>query len=240
MGRFWCNGFAERGAAAGFQVVLHDHRGTGGSSRCDRDYSIASMGADVLALMDGLGLERASLVGQSTGGAIGQWLALHAPDRIDRLVLSATWPKACAYFQRLFEARREVLDGLGFQAYHRHSQLVLYAPQTIAAEPERMAAELAALPEPHPLDAEILRRRIAAILAHDAEARLGEIRSPTLVVVAEDDAVTPAYHSRALARAIPGAALRILPRGGHFVAKAEPQAYAEAVLPFLTATGDSR
>jgi aminoacrylate hydrolase len=239
-GAFWDGGgFAQRCLEAGLQVILHDHRGTGASSRCDRPYSIASMASDVLALMDHLGIERAALAGHSTGGAIGQVLALETPDRISRLVLSATWARSCAYFRRLFEARLEILERLGFGAYRRHAALVLNPPYWIAAHDSELAAELQAGPghpmQEHPMDGEITRRRIRAILAHDVLDRLPAVTCPTHVVVAADDAVTPAYHSQALVQAIQGASLQVLPRGGHFLNRAEPEAYAGAVIPFLTA-----
>lgn len=234
-GAFWDGGgFAQRCVAAGLQVILHDHRGTGASSRCDRPYSIASMAADVLALMDHLGIERAALAGHSTGGAIGQVLALETPERISRLVLSATWASGCAYFRRLFEARLEILERLGFAAYRRHAALVLNPPYWIAANDDALAAELQAVAE-HPLDQEITRRRIRAILAHDVLDRLAAIACPAHVVVAADDAVTPAYHSQALAQAIQGAGLHVLSRGGHLLNRAEPEEYAGAVIPFLMA-----
>ena len=161
-------------------------------------------------------------------------LALDAPDRISRLVLSATWARGCAYFRRLFAARLEILEGLGFEAYRRHAALVLNAPYWIAAHDDALAAELGAGTE-HPLDREITGRRIRAVLAHDVLDRLPAIACPTRVVVAADDAVTPAYHSRMLAEAVPGASLRLLARGGHLLNRAEPDAYADAVIPFLAA-----
>jgi aminoacrylate hydrolase len=155
------------------------------------------------------------------------------------LVLSATWARSCAYFRRLFEARLEILERLGFGAYRRHAALVLNPPYWIAAHDSELAAELQAGPghpmQEHPMDGEITRRRIRAILAHDVLDRLPAVTCPTHVVVAADDAVTPAYHSQALVQAIQGASLQVLPRGGHFLNRAEPEAYAGAVIPFLTA-----
>ena len=69
------------------RVILHDHRGTGASSRCLIPYSVDRMAADVLALMDHLGVARADVMGHSTGGAIGQTLAVEHADRVGRLVL---------------------------------------------------------------------------------------------------------------------------------------------------------
>src|SRR6202046_2064115 len=72
------------------RLIRFDHRGHGRSPVPAGPYSIDELGRDVLALMDGLGLERASYCGLSIGGMVGQWLAINAPDRIERLVLVCT------------------------------------------------------------------------------------------------------------------------------------------------------
>lgn len=228
---FW-EGFAAR-CAPDFRVVLHDHRGTGRSSRCDRPYSVAGMADDVEALMDHLGIEKAVIVGHSTGGAIGQLLAMPQRNRVSRLVLSASWARSCGYFRRLFASRLELLDLGGIDTYRHHSVLMLNAPYVVARDEEAFDRALAGATAPHPLDETILRRRIGAILEHDTLASLKNIRCPTLTVVARDDIVTPAYHSVQMAEEIEGSELTVLPRGGHFVPLAEPELYAAAVLPFL-------
>ncbi|HEV7370423.1 alpha/beta fold hydrolase [Arenibaculum sp.] len=218
-----------------FRVVLHDHRGTGRSSRCRIDYGVGQMAADLLALMDHLDIGRADLVGHSTGGAIGQTLAIDHPDRIGRLVLSATWPRACAYFRRMFEARKELLQLGGMASYRRHGTLFLYPPDWIAANDHALAEADRAAPI-HPLDAEITARRIDAILRFDRFDDLGRIAAPTLVAVARDDAVTPPHHSYALAERIPGATLKVEPHGGHFAPRVHPRAFLGTALPFLEAS----
>jgi aminoacrylate hydrolase len=211
-----------------FTVILHDHRGTGMSSRCDRPYSIASIAADVRALMDRLAIDAAALVGHSTGGAVAQHLALHAPERLTRVVLSATWARSCAYMRRLFALRLQVLDRLGMAAYQELGELVLYPPWWLAAQPETPPRADAT-----PLDIEIIRRRIGAVLAHDTQDALSRIALPVLVITALDDAVVPAAHSDGLAHDIPGARLALLGDGGHLIARTCPDAYLAQVEPFL-------
>jgi len=74
-----------------FRVIVHDHRGAGRSTHSNIKYSVEQMADDVLRLMDALKIESAHLVGHSTGGAIGQVLALEHRPRLRSLVLSATW-----------------------------------------------------------------------------------------------------------------------------------------------------
>jgi aminoacrylate hydrolase len=225
-----------RPLARRFRLILHDHRGCGRSSPARIDYSVEQMAGDVVALMDHLGLERAHFLGHSTGGAIGQTLAIDRPERIDRLILCATWTAADGWFRLLFQNRREILEGLGPGAYARVSALFLNAPFWVRLHPE-----IAAVSEEEARrrirDPEILIRRIKAILAFDRRAELHRIRAPTLVMGARDDMVTPAYFSEELGRVIPNAETVILPDGGHFFPVAREASFRRHVLRFLGAGG---
>ena len=72
------------------RVVRYDHRGHGNSPVPPGPYSLDDLGADALALLDRLGLERVHWCGLSLGGMVGMWMAINAPERIDRLVLCCT------------------------------------------------------------------------------------------------------------------------------------------------------
>ncbi len=216
-----------------FKVVLHDHRGTGQSSRTEMRYSVDQMADDVAQLITGLRLERAHLIGHSTGGAIGQTLAIDRPELIDRLVLTATWTAADDYFHRLFDIRSQVLRDAGMAVYAQLSSLFMRPPwwtqdnmATVLEEEARAAA--ASTPE-------IMLSRIEAIVAFDRRDDLLRIAAPTLVVGAQDDMVAPAYYSEALAELIPGAELAILPDGGHFFPVVAAEEFQRVVLEFLGA-----
>ena len=73
-----------------FRVLRPDTRGHGASSAPPGDYSIAELGRDVLAIADACGVQRFAFCGLSLGGMIGQWLAVHAPERLTDLVLANT------------------------------------------------------------------------------------------------------------------------------------------------------
>lgn len=216
-----------------YTVVLHDHRGTGQSSRSAIRYSVEQMADDVIQLMAHLGLEKAHLVGHSTGGAIGQVIALDRPELIDRLVLSATWTAADDYFRHLFGVRGQALRDGGMQAYARLSSLFMSPPEWIRDNQARIAEQEAAVAGAS--TPEIVLSRIAALVAFDRSAELSRIAAPTLVSGARDDVVTPAYYSEALAAAIPGAELRLLPDGGHFYPVVRAEAFRAQVVAFLRA-----
>ena len=215
-----------------FRVIVHDHRGAGRSTHSQIKYSVEQMADDVLRLMDALRIDSAHLVGHSTGGAIGQVIALDQPRRLRSLVLSATWGGPDPFFRRLFEARKEVLLTHGIEAYLRSSILML-------APPEWVSRNDAALTELHRTQAavwpprEVVASRIDAIVAFDRRRRLAEIGVPTLVIVAQDDMVTPRFYSDELAKAIPGAAYTVLDGGGHYAPQIAPEPYNRALGAFL-------
>jgi aminoacrylate hydrolase len=75
--------------------------------------------------------------------------------------------------------------------------------------------------------------RIDAIMRHDRRAHLGDIRVPTLVIVAQDDIITPRFYSEELASRVPGAKLAVLDTGGHAAPGIRAAAYNSAVGAFL-------
>jgi aminoacrylate hydrolase len=168
-GRFWGDNVA---ALAGqFTVVVHDHRGTARSTLSPIAYSVAQMADDALQLIDALGFDKVHWCGHSTGGAMGQVLAIEHPDRIDRLVLSSTWARTDAFFRRLFEVRALMLKQLGPVAYLKSSALALNMPSWVRDHESDLAAAEARAHETIPAP-EIVLSRIAAIVAHDRRDQL--------------------------------------------------------------------
>lgn len=86
-------------------------------------------------------------------------------------------------------------------------------------------------------DARVVSSRIDAFIAFDRTSDLGKIRTPTLVICARDDIFTPQYFSDALARLIPGSEIIKLDHGGHFASEANPEAFDESVMAFLSRQG---
>jgi len=215
-----------------FDVVSHDHRGIGQSDLTRSGFTVDRMAADVIGLMDALEIEQAHIVGHSTGGAIAQILAIEYPKRLGSIVLSASWTKPDAYFRRFFGMRKDILLRLGPSAYVQANSLFLYPSGWVARNNERLrqqeAQALAVFPP-----TEVAASRIDAILAFDRTEQLARIKTPTLVICAEDDIVTPAYFSEELARLIPGAEIKIFPRGGHAFTQVRAREFTQAVLPFL-------
>jgi aminoacrylate hydrolase len=227
---FWqeqVGAFAKR-----FEVITFDHRGIGQSDPARMGYTVDRMAVDAVALMDALEIRRAHIVGHSTGGAVAQVLAIENPNRLASVVLSATWTKADAYFRRLYALRKEILERLGPSSYVQSATLVWYPSWWIAHNNER-ARQIEAQNLATFAPTEIVINRIDAMLAFDRTRDLGRIKTPTLVIGAEDDIVTPSYYAEELARLIPGAEIKLFPRGGHFLVHVRAREFNNAVLPFL-------
>lgn len=220
--------FAER-----FQCISFDHRATGDSLPSDVAQTVAVLAEDALALLDRLGIARADIVGHSLGGAIAQHIAVHAPHRLDRLVLSSSWAGPTPYFQRLFALRGQVLQTCGPKAYLWLGTLLAtpgaHAARDFDALEASVAARLGAF-----AGIAIELDRMAAVTGHNLRSQLSSIAAPTLVICAEDDQITPLPLSTELAQLIPGAALRTLRVGNHFAPVVDPDGYAAILGEFLT------
>lgn len=230
VGRYWepqLSAFSTR-----YRVVTYDQRGTGGSDRKQRTFSVDGMTSDLVGLMDALGIEKAHIVGLSTGGAIGQTLAVEHPQRLARLVAVSTWTHCDPWFRRLFEARRAMYRQAGSELHAMFHPLWLYPPDYVNThdaeiDEERRKAVAGAPP------VEVSIGRIDAIMAFDRRKDLARITAPTLIVAADNDYITPPYHAEALGRAISGSKLAIMKGGGHSVSKTRPEEFNRLVLEFL-------
>ena len=96
-----------------FRVVTHDHRGTGQSSRCYTKYYVEQMTSDVIGLMDRLGIERAHVVGHSTGGAIAQVLAIEPLSVLTAWCLMLLGQKADGLFSAMLRGKAESVARVG-------------------------------------------------------------------------------------------------------------------------------
>lgn len=215
-----------------YHVIVHDHRGTGRSSRSKIKYSIEQMAADTLGLMDALRIEQADFVGHSTGAAIAQVLSLTDPDRLGKVVMASAWTKADGFFRRCFEIRRELLRNSGPQAYIKATPIFLHPSWWIRDNIAMLEKSEDAVYGSNP-DIEIMDSRIDALLNFDWTGRLGEIVKEVLVLGVRDDHLTPAYFSEELANAIPGSELIIMEEGAHAASQTVPAEFNRIVLDFL-------
>lgn len=209
--------------------ITFDHPGMGRSLPC-AVHSIEHIAAEVLKLLDHLGIEAAHFVGHSTGGLVAQVLALEHAARVKRIVLSATWARPDRRFRDLFETRRTVLERAGFAAYNAMAKLLGYPADWY----ETHLASDAPINFDAGADGDLVTAvaRINMLLGFDRADELGRIQAPVLIVGASDDAIVPVTHSHDLARRIARARMIEL-QGGHFLPQTQTAHYVAALEDFL-------
>ena len=195
-----------------FRVVAFDHRGHGGSEVPDGPYTMAELGADVIGLLDELGVAQASYAGISLGGMVGLWLAENAPDRFGRFVL------LCA----------EAVPGAGPQAGHERAALVRAEGTAAIADaaigrwfrPDFADTETVEAIRQQILDTpdEGYAGCIEALAEMDLRPGLAGITAPVLMIGAGHDESVPAQNVLATAQQIPGARFELIEDAAHLVA----------------------
>jgi 3-oxoadipate enol-lactonase len=189
-----------RALSDAFQVLRYDTRGHGESSVPPGPYSIAQLGADVVNLLDHLGIERAHMCGLSMGGITAMWIAIHHPERVGRLVLSntAAWIGTYAnWTERAAAVERNGVASIAAAVVARW-----LTPAYAAAHPEHVAAlesMLGATPQAG------YAANCLAVRDNDLRGEVAGIRAPTLIVSGSEDLPTPPADGRFLAAQIPGA-----------------------------------
>jgi 3-oxoadipate enol-lactonase len=211
-----------------FRVVTYDHPGHGTSWLPEPPITVESFGRSLLGLLDELGVDRVSIAGVSLGGMVGMAVALEAPERVERLVLSCT----SAYLgpPEGWAARARTVRSDGMEAI---ADMVLgrwFTPELVLAEPETPARFRAMLVE---TPAEGYARCCEAIGAWDARDRISAIDAPVLVIAGDDDGATPVEHAELIASRISGARLVVLEGAAHLANVERADAFTAAVLEHL-------
>jgi aminoacrylate hydrolase len=214
------------------QVVTFDHRGRGLSDRPPSGHSIPQLVQDAIAILNHLGLEQVSVVGHSTGGMVAQALALDAPKRIARMVISGSWARPDARFRLLFETRLEVLAKAGPGAHARMTHLLGHPAEWINAHWAEVEATITGSSLLSGADQAIDAARLQMLLDYDRAGEIASITQPTLIVAAVDDGIIPVEHGHHLASLIPGSRL-VLTQGGHFFPRLDPDGFVGQISPFL-------
>lgn len=213
-----------------YRVLTYDMRGQGRSEHPEGAYSLALHADDLVALMDGLGLRRAHMVGTSYGGELNLVMGIRYPERCHSLTIIASVshsePLTAAMVER-WRLAAQLGDGPRF---FRLIYADVYSEAFLAARPDflPMAEERYAT-----LDLEAAVRLLESFQRFDVRADLGKIRVPTCIVAAELDLLKPRRCSESMHQAIAGSEFHLLPNAGHVAVIERPQEVISIILGFL-------
>lgn len=218
-----------------FRVVSFDARGHGASGTPDGPWTVASLGGDLLGLLDALEVGRASICGLSLGAMAAMWVASHAPERVDRLVLASCAPElgpAAPWLERAARVRQKGASSL-FPELAARWFTPSFAPRNAAllARVEEMVASCSD---------EGYARCCEAVAAADLSADVASIRAPTLLVAGAADPVTPPSRMLSLSLEIPGATFVVLPGAAHLANLEQPVSFDAALAGHLVGDIASR
>ena len=240
----WPSALVDRMVAGGLQVIRYDHRDTGESDSVDFDtspYSMVDLVEDAVAVLDGLDIESAHLVGASMGGVIAQWLAATHPDRVLSLTLMSTTAPGRHDLpppDASFLARSDEITKLprGTHEERVEADVQVYALMNGGSLPfdEKAARDLAQRHFARARDWMKSANHHRISEQRNDPPALTAIKAPTLVIVAEADPIFPPPHAEALATGIPGARAVRVPGMGHtYFSAGLPEHLADQILAFI-------
>jgi pimeloyl-ACP methyl ester carboxylesterase len=214
------------------RCIVLDHRGHGLSDKPAAGYAIAEMAADVAAVLDHAGVERAVLVGNSIGGMTAMQLSLDAPARVlGNLILSSATNFAAGMDPAVAEAMQK-----DWRATFSGLLSVTVAARGKSERPEILAFMEGCFRNPDNFTEQVFFASAAdpgGVFNWNISDRLKDIRQPTLIIAGAEDGATTVAHNQFLADNIPNATIRIYPDVGHFCQLEKPAQFNDDLRGFL-------
>jgi 3-oxoadipate enol-lactonase len=220
---------AQHPLAAHYSLLLYDHRGLGASPAPPGPYTVEELGADVIVLLDTLGVESASFCGLSLGGLVGLWLAAHHPKRISRLVVMSVLARlqpAGRYIERAAAVRANGIGPIASEVVARWftEHFAEEHPETI----QRFVDALAGM------NAEGYASCCDAIATCDLRTDIHKIDAPTLIIAGEEDPIVPLSSVVMFGASFRDASVAAVTDAGHLVNAERPDIVNRLVLEHMT------
>jgi 3-oxoadipate enol-lactonase/4-carboxymuconolactone decarboxylase len=213
-----------------FRVLRYDTRGHGASEATAGEYSVEMLGKDILALADALEISQFAFCGLSLGGAIGQWVAVHAPQRVTHLLLANTSPQFVP--RANWETRIGAVRKGGMPAVVDLAMQRFFSADTLAKQNPHVASIRSVFLGTDPVG---YLGCCAALRDMNHGDLIKQIKAPTLVISGDRDVATPwSGHGERLAQEISGAKAIHL-AAAHLSNIERPHSFTTALLEFLLA-----
>jgi len=211
----------DQGQLEGIEIISYDLRGHGASERAMGAHTLAKHSADLKGLLAALSIQRATFAGLSLGGMIAMELAASNPAMVAGLALLDT---AAAFPQATRDLFFELASSASFNGMSAITDTFMqlsFTPQFMAANPKMIATIRKGMLASDAASIAAAARMVAKI---DLHQRLSAIQCPTIVLVGEQDQLSPPALAEELATGIKGAQLHVLPGSGHASPVEQPQA----------------
>lgn len=218
-----------------YRIIVFDNRGVGRTDKPDPPYSIEQFARDTICLMDHLKVDKAHVLGLSMGGMIAQEMAIHYPERVDKLILCVTHcgPRHSIMPEPWVIETISQTAGLTLEEALRRSFPVLFTDSFMKGHREKVEDFLQdRLTYPvQPFFA--FQAQLQAVMEFDSYSRLSKIDSQTLILTTKEDVLVPPRNSDILANKIRNSRLVVLDKGGHLVNIERADEFNKTVHEFL-------
>lgn len=224
-------------ASMGYMAVAWDVRGYDDSDDYEGDFRFEDVSADMLRLLDHLGVQQAHFVGLSMGGRILMDFAWRHEERVRSLAMCGSFP---SFGKALSQSQREDYLRLRREPLLAGRSLQELAPDLIASlagpdvAPEVYDALYASICQLRP---QSYLKALEAAAYFDRSEEIRSITAPTLLLYAENDRLTPPRMGQEVEAMMPRATLQVLPRCGHLMNLEAAGPFNEAVLSFIQSEG---
>lgn len=215
-----------------YRTIALDNRGVGRSDKPAGTYDLEQMADDAIAVLDATGVEAAHVVGLSMGGAISQILALKYPARVRSLTLVATACRNHPWREDLLRSWADLAATEGMSAMSKEAARWVIGPRSFRRVLPALGW-LGPLSFLNPAAAFVSQVNAIVRTPNDLNSALRDIACPTLVVVGNQDILTPRGDAEEIASLIPTAELVIISGGAHGLTVEHATTFNRILLDFL-------
>ena len=225
--------------ATRFRSISLDNRGAGRSDKPTQPFTLEQMADDAIAVLDATGVETAHVVGASMGGVISQIIAVKYPHRVRSLTLVCTACRNHPWRQELLQSWAHTAEEKGMIEVGKEAAQWVMSPRSFRRLVPAFTwmGPLAALRPRHSFVSQI-----QAILdtREDLVDELSSITAPTMVIVGNQDILTPRGDSEEIAERIPNAELVVISGAAHGLMMEHSTTFNKILIEFLQRTEAER
>jgi 3-oxoadipate enol-lactonase len=225
--------------ATRFRIISFDNRGAGRSDKPTEPFTLEQMADDALAVLDAAGIETAHVVGASMGGVISQIVVVKYPNRVRSLTLVCTACRNHPWRQELLQSWAKTAADKGMIEVGKEAAQWVMSPRSFRRLVPAFTwmGPLAALRPRHSFVSQI-----DAILntREDLVDQLSTISTPTMVIVGNQDILTPRGDSEEIAERIPNAELVVISGAAHGLMMEHSTTFNKILIEFLKRTEAER
>lgn len=217
-----------------FRVLIFDSRGAGQSSVTPEPYTTQLLASDVIALMDGLVIEKAHIVGHSMGGCIAQQIAIHSPSRINKLAIACSRSKPSLIANQIMRMRVKLAEqDISQELLAEYTLPFLFSENFFKSEITLKGFIQWSVQNPFPQSLAGFKNQLHAVENHDITSDINKLKTETLVIAGENDLLMPAKNAKQFAEIIENGTYHEIKGSAHMPHVEHAKQFVEVILKFL-------